>query len=217
MNILLSHMHKLSDTELRVIIVILGTQTMLSVADIQQQTGRGRQVYQAIKSLQQRHIIEQNNAMLDGSVKKWSWRCTLATAPVSVQVTTETKPTKKPSAVTKQKTTNPNQHHVGVVAYMEITNRRPKQLIADEIAQTVSTDETEIERWKSVVKQWVLNGWNPNNIDGMLNAYKTNTHPTTQRRKIVVGTHVMTTQSVDEQERKMREYLRENGVTDETN
>jgi hypothetical protein len=232
MNIV-QYLNKLSDTELRVILVVMNIQTPLSVADIQEMAGRGRQVYTAIKSLRKREIIAQHDAVLDGKVTKWRWSCiwdfhgssestpvhdanemteqplfdvSEEIAPVVVSVEKENKVKK-----VKQPKGNPNQQHPAVLSYMEVTSRRPKQFVANAIADTVASEGSDLDAWKTVVQTWIMNGWNPTNVDGMLNMYRKRNAPDTQtrqRRRIVLTDEVLLP-SAESQAAKLEEYLRE--------
>lgn len=207
MEYIFQHMNELSDTELRVVMVICYHTSVLSVADIQTFTGRGRQVYDAIKSLKRREIISQSNPQILDGVTKWKWSC-IWNESRSVEVTSPIIVRETPKKAKKPSTTNPNQHHLAVIAYTECTHRRPKQLIADVIASAVSESETDIAFWKQVVTAWVLQGWNPQNVDGMLNMYRNKTLPsTTAKRKVNLNPPEV---SVEEQERRLADYLREN-------
>lgn len=212
MDYIFQHMNELSDTELRVVMTICyHSSTVLSVADIQELTNRGRQVYDAIKSLKRREIVSQSNPQIIDNTTKWEWTCVWKTQspPEVVSQLEEVPSVAKPKKAKKPSTGNPSQQHLAVIAYMECTNRRPKHLIADTIATTVSENEADIVFWKQVVTAWVLLGWNPQNVDGMLSMYRNKTIPSSQpKRKVNLSVPVV---SVDEQESRLAQYLQEYG------
>ena len=240
MNMFLQKMHELSDTELRVVLIVLHTNEPLSVADIQHLTGRGRQVYEAIKSLQSKGIITQSDMIFLGTIRKWTWTCSWGEAilqpantpsvieipqeePVLVQVVddifvsevvVEKSPVKQKTArkVTPKEPTS--QQHPAVLAYVEVTQRRPKQFVADAIANTIS--EHDVDAWKQIVKQWILSGWNPTNIDGMLNMFQNRTNPAMnkQGKRKAIDTSI-SLQTPEEHAAKLEAYLRENGAYEE--
>jgi hypothetical protein len=231
MNIV-QYLNELSDTELRVVLVVINIQTPLSVADIQELAGRGRQVYTAIKALRNRGVIIQRDAFLDGKVTKWIWSCAwdMNVIPDSTKsqqddVSVIPQPLfdvslESPTVVTEKETKpkraktpkgNPNQQHPAVLAYMEVTSRRPKQFVANAIAETVANEGVDLDSWKNIVKTWIMNGWNPTNVDGMLNMYRNRNsaeQPSRNRRRIVLTDEVILP-SAESQAAKLEEYLRE--------
>lgn len=231
MNIV-QYLNELSDTELRVVLVVINIQTPLSVADIQEFAGRGRQVYTAIKALRNRGVIIQRDAFLDGKVTKWTWSCvwdvnvipdntkspqddvSVIPQPLfDVSLESPTVTTEKETKPKKAKTPkgNPNQQHPAVLAYMEVTSRRPKQFVANAIAETVASEGIDLDSWKNIVKTWIMNGWNPTNVDGMLNMYRNRNSAEQQprsRRRIVLTDEVILP-SAESQAAKLEEYLRE--------
>lgn len=250
MDVVIERMNELSDTELRVILVIRYATTVLSVSDIQTQTGRGRQVYIAIKELLKRNVIDKTNHTILDNVHKWTWvflweNTAKTDTPLSnmqysmhneLSVTEESSATDVPtpeesSVVAKEKpkpksrtqktvVTQPStQHHVAVKAYVDVTHRRPKQFVADTIALAVGDDETTISAWKEVVKTWLLSGWNPQNVDGMLDMFKNRNNQTTKqngtRRRVVIDPKPNKT--VSELEQQLADYLKENEAYHEAN
>jgi hypothetical protein len=226
MNTILQHLHELSDTELRILLVLWNNHELLSVFDIQSMTSRGRQVYESLRSLVRRGILIQGDLVFVGTIRKWQWKCawntsveSSVTLPMVIQEVSETPKTKIASkkVVAKPKG-NPNQFHPAVVAYVEATHRRPKGFVADTIAQQVAPEGVDFESWKTIVQQWVLTGWNPNNVDGMLEMYaKKHTPQTSKQRKRIVLNSVKTEKSAEVVSAEFEEYLRENGVHNEEN
>jgi predicted transcriptional regulator len=209
MNTILQNMHLLSDTELRIVLVIIHTKNFLSVADLQEQTARGRQVYTALQSLKERKVIVQTSPKIIDGVRKYKWRCVWEEKEVLAKPTSVSKVKSKDT-----KTSNPNQLHPAVLGYVDLTNRRPKQLIADAIANTVASDGDDLDKWKSIVKMWILSGWNPNNIDGMLDMYNKRHQPNdSKKRRIISINPPLKTES--EMNTMLDEYLKENGVFNE--
>jgi hypothetical protein len=222
MNTILDNMHLLSDTELRIVLIISSTTEMLSVQDLQDKTHRGRQVYTALQSLKDRDVILQSNPKIVGSVRKYKWSCMWNNVfdRESVQVTKTEKleiPTKSRTK-TARGATNPNQQHVAVKIYTEVTHRRPKQFVADVIASAVASEGEDLNQWKSIVELWILSGWNPNNIDGMLDMYNKRNQPKELRvKKRVVLRNDSPQKTEAETSAMLSEYLKENGVFNEEN
>ena len=113
MNTILQNMHLLSDTELRIVLVIIHTKNLLSVADLQEQTDRGRQVYTALQSLKERKVVVQTSPKIIDGVRKYKWKC----------VWEEKEMMTKPASLSKikskdTKTFNPNQLHPAVLGYV---------------------------------------------------------------------------------------------------
>ena len=236
MNIVLQRMHELSDTELRIVLVIMHTTELLSVADLQQQTGRGRQVYDAIKTLLARKIVSRDNQQVVDTITKWQWNCawqselqqtTAFITPAQIEeVVVEVTPTanaiveeplpqipeKKPR--TKKETVkNESQHCTAVKIYVEVTHRRPKHFVANAIAIAIVESEENLRAWKEVVEFWILSGYNPLNIDGMLDMYKNKGNlqqNRQQRRKIVLNTAPI--KNPEEEMAKLQAYLLENNA-----
>lgn len=250
MDVVIERMNELSDTELRVILVIRYATTVLSVSDIQTQTGRGRQVYIAIKELLKRNVIEKTNHTIQDNVHKWTWEflwdktAKSAETPIAMRhsmleelsVTEKSSATELPtteessvvvtdkpkSKLRTQKSTvaQPSaQQHAAVKAYVDVTHRRPKHFVADAIALAVGDDETVISAWKEVVKTWLLSGWNPQNVDGMLDMFKNRNNQTTKqngtRRRVVIDPKPNKT--VSELEQQLADYLKENEAYHEAN
>lgn len=237
MNIVLQRMHELSDTELRIVLVIMHTTELLSVADLQQKTGRGRQVYDAIKTLLAKKIIARANQQIIDTITKWEWECAwkesleqpiliiepiasvmqqIDEAPAIVAPVIEELPPqlpdKKPRAK-KEVVKNESQHCSAVKIYVDVTHRRPKHFVANTIAAAIVESEETLRSWKETVEQWILSGYNPLNIDGMLDMHKNKGNPQQnrqQRRKIVLN--AVPTKSPEEELAKLQAYLLENNA-----
>lgn len=74
--------------------------------------------------------------------------------------------------VKEKKGRDPLLDHPAVITYREITHRHAPIIARPEIAQTVK----ELEKWKNIITWWVMKGYNPGNIAGMLETYKTGDH-----------------------------------------
>jgi hypothetical protein len=125
------------------------------------------------------------------------------------------KPPAKPKTTRKATPKEPtSQQNPAVLAYVEVTQRRPKQFVADAIANTVN--ENDVDAWKQIVKQWILSGWNPTNIDGMLNMFQNRMNPAMnkQGKRKVIDTSI-SLQTPEEHAAKLEAYLRENGAYEE--
>lgn len=58
--------------------------------------------------------------------------------------------------------------HSAIKAFREAAHRYPPKAWYQDIVDAVGDD---VEKWKSIVKQWVGNGWNPTNVSGMLDVF----------------------------------------------
>lgn len=195
-------MPTLSDTEVRILLVVYANPTVrMAIKDMQQRTGRTRQVYDAIKSLEQRGLLTRQKC--DGIELTWLW-CTaynvappvvedeadVVVVPVEEKPKRQTKPkettpkAEKPKPVKPEKPEKPvsPQQHPAVLAYTDVTRRRPSNIIADQIVAQV----TDIAKWQATVKEYVMRGWNPLNVSGMLRLYSGEMKVTTGRRSITL-------------------------------
>lgn len=214
----IQNMHLLSDTELRIVLVIVSTNEIMSVLDLQEKTNRGRMVYTALQNLKEQGIISQSHVQIVDSVRKYKWSCVWVkqqqtATKESARASSDAKPKKNSKPVV-----NPNQSHPAVNVYVDVTHRRPKQFIADVIAQNVASDGEDLNQWKSIVELWILSGWNPNNVDGMLDMYKKRHQPKEQRvKRRVVLTNEPPVKNEAQTSAMLAEYLKENGVFNEEN
>jgi hypothetical protein len=60
--------------------------------------------------------------------------------------------------------------HPAIQAYREITNHYPRRNTFGVIIDTIGTED--IDLWCEIVRSWILHGWNPYNIAGMLDCFK---------------------------------------------
>ena len=209
----------LTDTELRIILVCIGTTSVMTMDDVQQRTGRGRQVYDAVKVLENKGWLIRHRVASIGA-QTWRWEMTRYAAlvaptpsdpvvvPALPPADTTDKPAPKPKAK-KAKTPKEKpltaQHHPAVAAYVEIVHRRPTHAVAEQIAQTI----TDIDKWRDTVKQYLLRGWNPMNVAGMIQVYRGEIKLTKKGRYSTEIPH----QSPDVAKAAFEEYLRQEGET----
>lgn len=165
----------LTDTELRIILVCLGHQGIMTMDDVQQRTGRSRQVYEAVKSLEQRGWLVRHKVASLGPVA-WRWQITRYEAALPPTPPVEAIPEAVPADPTpkKAKAKAPPkekpitaQQHPAVAAYVEMVRRRPTHAAAEQIATSI----TDVDKWREAVKQYILRGWNPMNVSGMIQVY----------------------------------------------
>lgn len=86
--------------------------------------------------------------------------------------------TEKREAAPKTQRAKPEMQpqHPAVVIYRETYNRNPnKQQIA--ALSELPTDELSLKRWRNVLSEWALNGWNPASIGKMLDKYQKGVAP----------------------------------------
>jgi len=163
----------LSDTEVRILLVAYANpKSAITMKEMQARTGRTRKVYDAIKTLEHRGLLIRERV----DDQSWFWRTTYAEVLTQPTLLTAPKPTKKKA------TGNPAQHHPAVIAYTEVTRRRPPHAVAEQIAAAIS----DIERWKQCVRDYVMNGWNPQNITGMIRVYNGEMKLRTGRKSIAI-------------------------------
>lgn len=204
----LTDIPNLSDTELRIMIVVLQhVESPMTIHDMQQHTGRSRQVYNAVKSLEQAGRI--TRILSD---RGWIWQTTYQPIPVPVAptpvtaVVEEPKPRRgrKPRAELPAKPISPQQHPA-VQAYCDVVKRKPSNVIAEQIIEQV----TDVNKWTTAVKTYVMKGWNPLNIDGMLKLYRGEINPDATAKKRVLDLSIAH-QPPDEAQRQWERYLQEN-------
>jgi hypothetical protein len=58
--------------------------------------------------------------------------------------------------------------HPAIVAYRDIAKLTPPESLRDDVISAIGDD---FLRWGNIVKRWIGNGWNPRNINGMLEYY----------------------------------------------
>lgn len=58
--------------------------------------------------------------------------------------------------------------HPAIVVYRDVAKLTPAEALRDDIIKSIGDDYI---RWGNIVKQWIGNGWNPGNINGMLEYY----------------------------------------------
>jgi predicted transcriptional regulator len=217
MDAIIQNMHLLSDTELRIVLVIVSTNEIMSVLDLQEKTNRGRMVYTALQNLKEQGIISQSHVQIVDSVRKYKWSCVWVKQQTAAKESARASSDAKPKKISKP-VVNPNQSHPAVIVYVDVTHRRPKQFIADVIAQNVAFEGEDLNQWKSIVELWILSGWNPNNVDGMLDMYKKRHQPKEQRgKRRVVLTNEPPVKNEAQTSAMLEEYLKENGVFNEEN
>lgn len=203
----------LSDTELRIILVVIAhPDEPMSLATIQERTGRSRQVYDAVKVLERTGVLVRT--IVEPST--WRWKTVYTDAPMPVPAPEpEAKPAKAKKAKPAVEKPPTIQQHPAVMVYTTVTNRRPSNVVAQQIADAV----TDLGLWEQTVKSYILRGWNPLNVLGMLKMYRGEITPNTTRagqgngRGAPVITHSAPSKAKSDWER----YLAENaeGGTDE--
>jgi len=62
--------------------------------------------------------------------------------------------------------------HPAVIAYRDVMLLTPHKAARQAIAERV----TDLERWRGVLDTWLINKHNPQNIAGMLDAYRRNSN-----------------------------------------
>jgi len=202
----------LTDTELRIILIALSNHgRALSIPDMQARTGRHRQVYEAVKSLESRGLLTRTKADTHGALS-WLWATpyhtqaplVVADAPIIVPVPVIEKPKRARQPKAEKPVVISPQNHPAVLAYTEVSRRKPSNVIAEQIINEV----VDVEKWAATVKEYVLRGWNPMNISGMLKLYKGEMTVSPQGRKVV--NLAIPHQAPDEAMRQWERYLQEN-------
>lgn len=211
----------LSDTEIRILLVAYANPcTSMSIKDMQTRTGRTRKVYDAIKALEQRGLLLRERSQ--GLELAWIWKTAYnlpdplpapieeevlvaSTAVMELDVAPKTKRrtnAKSDKPAVPAKPPSPQQHPA-VLAYTEVTRRRPSNMIADQIVAQI----TDIEKWQAAVRDYVMRGWNPLNVSGMIRLYNGEMKITTGRRSITLD--IPHAPAADTQ-RAWERYLQEN-------
>lgn len=68
-----------------------------------------------------------------------------------------------------------------ILAYREQAHTYPKKPLWAEIALAVGEDPESLKLWGDIVHAWIAHGWNPGNITGMLEVFKTGHVPVSTR------------------------------------
>lgn len=77
---------------------------------------------------------------------------------------------RKQRAAPKEKALkDPNMEHPAVKAYREIVKLTPNEIQRRTLAERVS----DFVAWRKTLVSWMLHGWSPRNIEGMINSYET--------------------------------------------
>ena len=89
-------------------------------------------------------------------------------APVKPRKSGDTKKTKP------EPTPDPTLQNPAVIAYRGAMKLTPNQLQRQAIIETVGTDAARLERWNKTLDNWLLHGWKPSNVPGMLESFASN-------------------------------------------
>ena len=76
------------------------------------------------------------------------------------------KPKKK-----QPKARDPNLAHPAVKAHKQVTQRTVAPLVRAEIARRVGKLPERVLAWRKHVKWWIMKGYNPMNVEGMLDSF----------------------------------------------
>lgn len=68
---------------------------------------------------------------------------------------------------------------VGVAQFRAVTRRTPRHELWNDIARTVGDKPTDLDFWVQVITRWNGCGWNPMNVDGMLECFRKRQLPST--------------------------------------
>lgn len=71
--------------------------------------------------------------------------------------------------------------HPAITAFREVAHAYPSKAQWPAIIETVGDDPDNISLWRSVVGGYILLGWNPRNVAGMLDYYRRREVPQTKR------------------------------------
>jgi len=73
--------------------------------------------------------------------------------------------------------------HPAIVRFVSVTGRKvPNEAWAKRIEHAVGPDPPNLARWTRVINGWVGQGWNPGNLQGMLEYYERNEIPGDDRK-----------------------------------
>lgn len=68
---------------------------------------------------------------------------------------------------------------VAVAQFRAVTRRTPRHELWDDIARTVGDKAADLDFWTRVITRWNGCGWNPMNVDGMLECFRKRQLPST--------------------------------------
>lgn len=66
-----------------------------------------------------------------------------------------------------KKKSDPNMKNLSVIAYRDFAKLTPNATQRKFIAETA----TDLSKWEEILKRWMLKGFSPRNVEGMLNVY----------------------------------------------
>lgn len=95
-----------------------------------------------------------------------------------------------------------------VARYREMAHRFPNKSLYGDIAAVIGEGPEDLDRWGALVKSWIARGFNPSNIQGMLEAYKSRVDFAQKRASPLAEIE----RRVEETKRKDVERLRKAGI-----
>lgn len=95
-----------------------------------------------------------------------------------------------------------------VLRYREMAHRFPNKSLYGDIAAVIGEGPEDLNRWGALVKSWIAKGYNPSNIQGMLEAYKSRVDFAQKRASPLAEFE----RKVEESKRRDAERLRKAGI-----
>jgi hypothetical protein len=79
---------------------------------------------------------------------------------------------KRDSAAPRRLPPTPPSEYPSAQVFREITHRWPAKSLQPELHAAIGSEPEAVELWRKVVRAWIGLGWNPMNLDGMLECFK---------------------------------------------
>lgn len=98
-----------------------------------------------------------------------------------------------------------------VLAYRRATHRFPPKAWYDRIAEAVGDDTEDLQFWEDMLVAWVGMGWNPQNVKGQLECYRSR-HIPGEERQAEKGSPMTPWQAVGMTEERYRREILQEGV-----
>ena len=81
-------------------------------------------------------------------------------------------PTSSSQVIKKKRERDPLLDHPAITTYRDVVRRQVLVALRVEVATSIGDKPEDILRWEKHLKKWLGKGWNPGNIEGLLESFK---------------------------------------------